>query len=294
MADLVNVVHAGAVPEGEALVAVGVRSDHLADDTEGVDPALLEAAGFEGKVAQTRLVSIDGAVRLLVGLGGGDAIEPTTLRRAGAALARAAKREPRVVTTVLDLVADDRPAAASALAEGLVLGAYRFSAYKKASGADSAGRELAEVVVVAKGGQKIAAAIERGVVVAGAVSLARDLVNTPGGDLTPRELAKRAAMAAEAAGLIVEVLDKKAIAKEKLGGLLGVNRGSTEEPRFLRITHDPDRARGFVALVGKGITFDSGGLSLKTAAGMTDMKSDMGGAAAVIGAMTLVPTVAPR
>ena len=100
---------------------------------------------------------------------------------------------------------------------------------------------------------------------------------------------------AGAAGLEIEVLDKAAIRKAKLGGLLGVARGSAQEPRFLTITHRPEgRPRGRVALVGKGVTFDSGGLSIKTATGMEWMKTDMAGAATVLGAMSLVPQVAPR
>ena len=212
------------------------------------------------------------------------------LRRVGAAIVKAAKREATVVASVLDHVAEQRPASAEALAEGLVLGAYRYGEYKDAD--ESV--KLTEVVVAAKGGKTVAAALEKGVQVAAAVSLARDLVNEPGGSLTPTAFAKRAEQAAEAAGLTIEVLDKAAIEKAKLGGLLGVNRGSTQPPRFLKISHEPAKARGFLALVGKGITFDSGGLSLKTADGMIGMKGDMGGAAAVLGALVAAPVVAPR
>ena len=95
--------------------------------------------------------------------------------------------------------------------------------------------------------------------------LARDLVNQPGGTLTPTAFAGRAEELADLKGFDVEVLDRAAIEDEKLGGLLGVNRGSTEEPRFVKLSWDPPgKVRGTVALVGKGITFDSGGLSLKT------------------------------
>ena len=106
--------------------------------------------------------------------------------------------------------------------------------------------------------------------------------------------AEQAAEVARAAGLSVTVMDREAIEAARLGGLLGVNRGSALPPTLLQISHEPDRPKGHLALVGKGITFDSGGLSLKTADGMIDMKSDMGGAAAVLAAMTLLPDVAPR
>ena len=114
--------------------------------------------------------------------------------------------------------------------------------------------------------------------IGGGVALARDLVNTPGGDLTPEKLADAAVEIAEREGFAVSVLDQAGIVEAGLGGLLGVNRGSTQPARFIQVTYTPPGARGALALVGKGITFDSGGLSIKTAAGMTTMKDDMGGA----------------
>jgi leucyl aminopeptidase len=180
----------------------------------------------------------------------------------GAAIAKAAVGSPAVVVDALgDLDGAERAAAADELTQGLVLGSYRFDAYKDAP----EHVQLASASVVAKGGKKVAEAVERGEVVATAVCLARDLVNTPGGDLTPKAFAARAVEAGEAVGLEVEVWDLKAIRKAKMGGLLGVNRGSTElEPRFVILRHVPvGRPKGKVALVGKGITFDAGGLSIK-------------------------------
>ena len=127
-----------------------------------------------------------------------------------------------------------------------------------------------------------------------AVCWARDLANTPGGTLTPEELAAAAVEMAEREGLEVHVLDHDAIVEARLGGLLGVNRGSTRPARFIELRHVPVGAsRGRVALVGKGITFDSGGLSIKTVDGMVGMQGDMGGGAAVLGAMSAVRTFAP-
>jgi leucyl aminopeptidase len=134
--------------------------------------------------------------------------------------------------------------------------------------------------------------------VAEAVYLARDLGNTPASDLPPRRLADEAAAAAEGAGLLVEVFDAERISTERLGGLLAVARGSSEEPRLVKLTYEPPenlaRRDGAgrvptVILVGKGITFDSGGLSLKTPDGMVDMKTDMCGAADVIAALSCCP-----
>ena len=130
-----------------------------------------------------------------------------------------------------------------------------------------------------------------------AVCLARDLVNQPGGTLTPTAFATRAEDLAALRHFDIEVLDKDDIDEEGLGGLLGVNRGSREEPRFIKLSWDPPdgkKPRGTVALVGKGITFDSGGLSLKPADSMIGMKGDMAGAAAVLATFSALDTVRPR
>jgi leucyl aminopeptidase len=286
----ITVDHLPALPEAApdgALVAIGVTAEAL-PTVPGLDPALAAAARFEAKEGQTLLAAVEGGVRLLVGLGDGS----PRFRKVGAAVAKAAVGSPSVIVDALGhLDAGDRGSAADELTQGLVLGSYRFQGYKDTP----AHVQLAAASVVAKGGKKVAEAVERGVVVASAVALARDLVNTPGGDLTPEAFAARAVESGEAVGLEVEVWDEKAIRKAKLGGLLGVNRGSALPPRFVILRHRPEgRAKGKVALVGKGITFDAGGLSIKTAAGMETMKNDMGGAAAVLAAMTLVPVVAPR
>jgi leucyl aminopeptidase len=287
----ITVDHLPALPEEApdgALIAVGVRPGSLADDAPGVDLALASAARFEAKEGQTLVAATDAGVRLLVGLGDGAA----NFRKVGAAVAKAAVGSPAVVVDALGhLDGAERVAAADELAQGLVLGSYRFDAYKDAP----EHVKLAAASVVGKGGKKVAEAVERGVVVATAVCLARDLVNAPGGDLTPSAFAARAVEAGEAVGLEVEVWDEKAIRKAKMGGLLGVNRGSAEPPRFVIMRHVPEgRPKGRVALVGKGITFDAGGLSIKPAASMETMKNDMGGGAAVVAAMTLVPVLAPR
>ncbi len=279
----------GAPDEADRLVALGVRPGSLEADAPGVDAAVLAGVGFTGKVGQTTLATTLAGPRLLVGLG--DQADVGSFRRVGAAVARAARGVPHVWVEAVGLLDTPfRAPAAELLAEGLALGSYAFTRYKDRP----AEARLARATVVGPGGRKVTAAVEAGVRLAEAVALARDLVNTPGGDLTPRAFAETAVSLAGEHGLHCEVLDKKAIAREGLGGLLGVNRGSSQEPRLVKLTHEPDRARGHVALVGKGITFDSGGLSIKTTAGMEWMKTDMAGGAAVLAAMTLVPVVAPR
>ncbi|WP_426573402.1 leucyl aminopeptidase [Aquihabitans sp. McL0605] len=277
------------LPEGAA-VALGVRVGHLADDAPGVDSTAAALAGFEGKVGQVWSASVDAGIRLLVGLGAEP--DPADFRKIGAATSKAAAKQAALHADLLGhLDGAARAAAAEALTQGLILGTYRFTRYKAAP----EGTKLAAITVVGKGGKGTTSAVDKGTALGTAMVLTRDLVNTPGGDLTPKAFAAEAQKVADAVGLEIEILDKAAIKKAKLGGLLGVNRGSTQEPRFVKLTHRPEgRPKGKVALVGKGITFDAGGLSIKPTSGMEWMKGDMGGAATVLGAMSVVPLLAPR
>ena len=193
----VTVDHLAAVPEplpDDALVAVGVRAGGL-DEVDGLDPALAAAAGFTGEVAQTLVVSLADGLRLLVGLGADP--DAASMRRAAVAAARAARAATVVVDALGSFEGAARRSAAEALAEGLVLGSYRFGAYKEAGD----GVRPAAFSVVGKGGQAVGRAIERGVAVAAAITLVRDLVNTPGGDLTPVAFAAAATDVAADAGL---------------------------------------------------------------------------------------------
>jgi leucyl aminopeptidase len=223
----------------------------------------------------------DGRTQYVVGLGPAAEVTADTLRHASGALARAAKFQTSLAVDLLGhLVAgESAPRAAQAIVEGLVLGGYRYAAFK----ADPKLSKLTRVVVIGGGGQRVQTAIDRGLVLSEIVCWARDLENEPGGSLTPTKLGQIAEKAGKESGFEVTVWDEKEIRKEKLGGLLGVNRGSTQAPRFLQLRYEPDKPRATIALVGKGITFDSGGLSLKPAEAMVGMKGDMGGAAAVLG-----------
>ncbi|MGH9042005.1 MAG: leucyl aminopeptidase [Acidimicrobiia bacterium] len=280
------------------LLAVPVFSGRvLGPGAKAVNTALggslgdfMTESGFEGKVDQTLLVPAAGlgaSAAVLVGLGERDGLTLDGLRRAAAALARKASKANTVATTLLDAVPAgmDTKAAAQSLAEGFVMGTYRFLRYKGKGEAHATER----VVVLGSRDSATQTALERGTAVARAVAWARDLVNEPAGTLTPIALAEQARQAAEQGGLDIEILDEVAIANEGLGGLLGVSLGSDQPPRLIKMTYTPrGRSRGTVALVGKGITFDSGGLSIKPAEGMETMKTDMSGAAAVIGAMSVL------
>jgi leucyl aminopeptidase len=175
--------------------------------------------------------------------------------------------------------------------EGIGLGAYRYDGPRWAERPS----RIEQVWIVAgprgplaeraKRQAAIETAVRRGQVAVEATWRTREWVNQPPRDMTPTRLAQVATEAAAGAGVRVDVWDESRIEAERLGGLLGVSAGAAEPPRLLRLEYKPRRAaKASIALVGKGITFDSGGLSLKTAAGMMTMKSDMGGAAAVIAA----------
>ncbi|MGQ0615985.1 MAG: leucyl aminopeptidase [Acidimicrobiia bacterium] len=260
------------VPDDVELVIEGVTSD----EPSGGDAATL--AGFEAKTGQTMLLP----GRLLVGLGPAGGVTPAVVRRAAGAASRAAARAQRVAVLAPPFANGD---SYQPLAEGMALGAYRFTAYRS----DPKPNRIAEVAVVGAGDPDAQAALDRGGRLAAATALARDLANEPGGLLTPSALADRAVEMAGSAGLGCEVLDEHAMAAANLNGTLAVNRGSVHPPRFVILTYEPEgEATGSVALVGKGVTFDSGGLSLKTAEGMIGMQGDMGGAAAVLGAMSVL------
>ena len=175
------------------------------------------------------------------------------------------------------------------MAEGALLGAYDFTAFRQASMAGRKAPVDSIALLVADPKDKDAvAAVRRAQIVAAEVAVTRDLVNTPPGDLHPVELAAFAVARAGAAGCQVDVLDEKALRKGKFGGILGVGQGSTNPPRLVRIGYQHPKATRTLAFVGKGITFDSGGLSLKPSASMEWMKSDMAGAAAVMAAVTAI------
>ena len=217
-------------------------------------------------------------------LQGGD--WPTDMiRRAAGVAARSLDGTETVITTLSDLDL-------SAAIEGLILGAYRFTDFRSSKTApkDAGLREIT-VLVNQKGGVTKATkqAAERAAAIATAVATARDLVNTPPSHLYPAEFAKRAMALGDGAGLEVEVLDDKALAKEGYGGVIGVGKGSSRPPRLVRLAHRGAKSKKAktVALVGKGITFDTGGISIKPAANMHHMTSDMGGAAAVIATVVL-------
>ena len=251
------------------------------------------ACGGSGEITRiASLGSVSAPAVVAVGLGKqGKRYEPEALRKAAGGVARALSGSSRILTT-LALVNGDEPddATLGAVAEGLLLGAYSFDEFRRDS-LEGRKKPIATVTVVVPSTRAAAPTLERATVLAEAVSLARDLVNTPPDALSPAVFADRAKVLAKEAGLAIEVLDEKALAKGGFGGILGVGQGSSRPPRLVKVSYRPAGATADtpkVALVGKGITFDTGGISLKPAASMESMKMDMAGAAAVVASIAAI------
>jgi leucyl aminopeptidase len=258
-------------------------SDAVAEIEAGL--RALNATGAVEQVNRLVVPSLPVASVLTVGLGKPrDEWPADVIRRAAGSAARALGSAETAVTTLAALDLD-------AAVEGLILGSYRFTEFRtsKTAPKDSGLRKIT-VLSTAKDAKAQAA---HAAAVATAVATARDFVNTPPSHLFPAEFAKRAKALGESVGLEVEVLDDKALQKAGYGGVIGVGKGSSRLPRLVRLTHHgsklakkPKQAKK-VALIGKGITFDTGGISIKPAASMHYMTSDMGGAAAVIATVVL-------
>lgn len=246
--------------------------------------ARFEAKEFTGKSAQ--LLSITAGEALpyqdVVFVGLGDAPDPEAVRRAAGSAVRVLKQSVSIATSLHAAC----PMAAGAAAMGFSLGAYSFDRHKS----DPKPSRVESVSFLGGDQAALAEASEAGVV-AEAVMLARDLVNESAMYKSPQTMAEVAAQIASEAGIEIRVLDEKQIEEERLGGLRGVSLGADNPPRLVELRYEPDAAKAFLALVGKGIVFDSGGLSIKPAKSMEEMKTDMSGAAAVFGAVKAIATL---
>jgi leucyl aminopeptidase len=260
-------------------------------------PALMKQHRFEGRLGETFNLPTLGGIRprsvLLVGLGPEREAGTREIRLAAMRAGHLARGFDAVAST-LPRVGSDAREAAHAFAEGVLLGAYRFDAYK-AEPIDRGSQQpsrLRRVIVLSPSGsgdrRVVAEGLRRGRVYADAANWARDLVNTPAGDATPEFLADQARSMARRVGLTVRVRGRADLARGGFGGILGVGSGSATEPRLIELTHSGGGAGRPVAITGKGVTFDSGGLSLKEPAAMEWMKADMGGAASALAVMRAV------
>jgi leucyl aminopeptidase len=289
-------------------VAKGAKGPVVAPGAEAVDKAFdgklasvletLGASGAEGEVTKLPAPSgLKAPVVLAVGLGPvpekDAAYAAESLRRAAGVAARALTGSKKAAFALPVEAVED----AEAIAEGALLGAYAFTAYqglekngKNGKGDNGAKLPLAEVALLgAKPRDKaFKAAAERAIALTEEINRARDLINTPPNDLTPEAFAAVATAAGKENGLKVQVLDEKALVKGGFGGILGVGQGSQNPPHLVKLTYTHANAAKTLALVGKGITYDSGGISLKPAGHNETMKCDMSGAAAVFAAVVAV------
>lgn len=302
------------------LVAVGVFADEpdrgvvFSTLNRRLDGALEQSCrdeDFKGKSGQSVLHNVPPGrtIRriMVAGLGDRPGFGPETIRQFAGAATRAAQKVGAhgvaIQLPVLEVPSptEDVLAAVQAVAEGARLGAYRFDVYRTRERRESALAE-ARVAFVAEDvqgtrGADLRDALRRGEAVAEGVALARDLINEPPNALTPAEIAERAKKLAKAEELAIKVLGPRELERQGMNLHLGVAQGSRQEPRLVHLSYEPaDKSKGggpTLVLVGKGLTFDAGGLSIKTSEGMVEMKIDMGGAAAVLGAMKSIARLKP-
>ncbi|OFT70243.1 leucyl aminopeptidase [Corynebacterium sp. HMSC05C01] len=278
----VRAVAGSAAPEGAVLlVPVAQGEDGVELPVTQLAPkGLLEAlvaVGAKGTANEVTRVVVDGTLVIAYGLGDANDIDDEAVRRAVGAATR--------TLNGVEKAAISAEFGVQPVVEGLLLGGYVYNGLKSTANTlddDNTDAELPQTteVTVVGADEK---AFEQAVIVAESVNLARDLVNTPSNFLYPESYAAVMGEVASTAGLDIEVLDDKALEDQGFGGILSVGRGSARTPRLVHLTWAPSSATKKVALVGKGITFDTGGISLKPGSGMEDMISDMGGSAAQLG-----------
>ncbi len=298
----INVTHGATLKQATPCLLIGVVANQLTTPLlEKIDKALdgaltraVTAQEFSGNAQQTLLLHGSSQLVaeriLLIGLGKEKAITLETLRKAGATAAEQLRqrRLTNFTWTPTDSPLHGLPpeAMASAWIEGLILADYRFERYLSADPKRAPALKLLKVVTDRKGNLPvISAAVQRAEKLCRGVLLARDLVNEPGNVKSPVFLAEQAQVIAAEVGLQCTILDKPALEQEGFGALLGVAQGSIREPRLIVLHYQGAGEERPVALVGKGVVFDSGGISLKPGENMGQMKMDMAGGATVLGTM---------
>jgi leucyl aminopeptidase len=282
----VAVSSARSIPRTATAVGLAVGTKGTVPRQLGASRSALEANGFLGKVGQTFAVPAGDTLYVAIGVGDAGAASANDLRAGAASFARLAAKHAKLATNLADVDGVDAKAAAQAVTEGVLLASYRYVGLKN-DPKNAAALESLTLVADDKRRKAIDQGAERGTVIAGAAALARELANTPPTYLNAKEMAAKAVDLGAETGLEVEVFNKDDLVAMGCGGMLGVNRGSVEPPRMVRLTYSPRNPTGHLVLVGKGIMYDSGGISLKGGDVFhQNMKMDMSGAAAVLSAMT--------
>ncbi len=290
----VAVSTARSAPKTATAVGWAVSTKGAVPRQVGLNRSALEANGFDGKAGQVLTVPTSDGVAVAIGIGDPGTIDASGLRSAAAAFARAVPKHAHVATNLADVDNVDGAVAAQAVAEGVLLASYRYTGLKNEP-SNASRLESLTLVGGDKRAKDVAKGAERGKVVASAAAFARELANTPPTHLNAKELAAKAVEIGKSTGLEVEVFNKDQLQQLGCGGLLGVNRGSTEPPRMVKLTWSPRNATGHLALVGKGIMYDSGGISLKGHDVFhQNMKMDMSGAAAVLATMSALQDLEVR
>ena len=281
--------------EGEPLVSAAQAADAA---TNGAITELIDAGDFKGEHKQTALLYTRGAITAsriaLVGLGKNEELDPEKVRQAAGKVVQEL-RDLGLKTIAVALPPETPPEIAQAAAEASRLALYQFNGHRT-EGLDKV--KALDSITFLLTDETTKSMVEREIAIGDAIAkgtnLARDLSNQPANHLTPTMLADKAVEVANEVGLKCEVFDLAQLEEKGFRTLLGVSQGSVEEPRFIILEHIPEgEGKDTVAFVGKAITFDSGGLSLKSGSGMMDMKHDMSGAAAVLGAMQVVGVLKP-
>jgi leucyl aminopeptidase len=261
--------------------------------------ALVKSGELTGKSLELVLVHFPEGLAarrlLLVGAGKPEKFAVSDLRKIAGTAVRYLKSRGVKTFVFLTREGERGPTAAQATVEGLIVADFESDKYRT----DRKNREIQSVSLAGFDtglGVNLTAAIEHGRVVAESQNFARDLINEPSNKLTPRMLAARAEAMANEAGLGIEILDERKIAELKMGALIGVAQGSVEPPRVIVVRYTPANPRPgapVLGLVGKAVTFDTGGISIKPAANMEKMKYDMGGGATMLGAMRALAALKP-
>lgn len=263
---------------------------------DGLISRLVESEDFTGKLASTAsllgLTEIKTPRIMLVGLGPVADVSVAALEKAMQTAARSISSKPdtRIAVQLPDLEESslDSSEVASVISAAMMVGAVGQDLYRKEAGR----HPFAEILIVGAENSDPATgktAVERGEILGDSINLAREMVNRHAGDIYPVSFADRVIEVAKSCGLESEILDEKQLTHEKMGSMLAVSQGSDQPPRLAILKHQgAEPSAPTLALVGKGVTFDSGGLSLKPSDGMKTMKCDMGGAAAVLGAMAAI------
>ena len=277
-----------SVPAKVAAIVIPVAASGPVPGGVGLNRVQLASLGFEGRASQTQTLPPAAgktAVRVLLGIGEVRDLDTTVLRNVAATAARACARYESIATTLPGVIRGSAKAPTQAVVEGIALALHRWVELKN----DKSGlSKLTSVTLVsAEKTAEVQAGMLMGIATSTAVCTARDFANTPPSHLTARQFADHAVAIANASGVEATVYNRDQLIAMGCGGIVGVNAGSTEPPRMVKLVYTPTAAKGKVVLVGKGVMYDSGGISLKPSnESHAAMKMDMSGAAAVLATMS--------